>query len=167
MNIPADAQIMSLAKEVLAFAGHDYTPEQLTEVPKILATKNKYWWCVDMQLWDMMPEVYVEPFEFYSNGHKVPVKDIADQVKRASTVCDDSMVPIHMGHNPIVQFTGEKTARVLTRLNDYHTYKDDDSTYEGWAFYVDDFVKCDDGVWRIQTLRLTYRKILGALRTQG
>ena len=86
MNIPADEQIMSLAKEVLAFAGHDYTPEQLTEIPKILATKNKYWWCVDMQLWDMMPEVYVEPFEFYSNGHKVPVKDIADQVKRASTV---------------------------------------------------------------------------------
>ena len=102
MNIPADEQIMSLAKEGLAFAGHDYTPEQLTEIPKILATKNKYWWCVDMQLWDMMPEVYVEPFEFYSNGHKVPVKDIADQVKRASTVCDDSMVPIHMGHNRAV-----------------------------------------------------------------
>ena len=58
MNIPADEQIMSLAKEVLAFAGHDYTPEQLTEIPKILATKNKYWWCVDMQLLDMMPYIW-------------------------------------------------------------------------------------------------------------
>ena len=56
---------------------------------------------------------------------------------------------------------------MLTRLNDYHTYKDDGSTYEGWALYVDDMVKCDDGVWRIKTLRLTYRKILGKLRTMG
>ena len=43
----------------------------------------------------------------------------------------------------------------------------DGSTYEGWALYVDDMVKCDDGVWRIKTLRLTYRKILGKLRTMG
>ncbi|MEG1790254.1 MAG: nuclear transport factor 2 family protein [Oscillospiraceae bacterium] len=167
MNIPADPNILKLAKEVLVSAGKGYTPEQLAEIPNIMDTKYKYWWCVDLQMWDIMPEVFVEPFEFYSNGHKVDVTCGQDQVDRSGRVCNDTMVPTHMGHNPIIQFTGEKTVRVLTRLNDYHTYNDDDSTYEGWALYVDDFVKCDDGVWRIQTLRLTYRKILGGLRTHG
>ena len=167
MTIPADKEITQLVREILTEAGKGYTPEQLAEIPNILATKYKYWWCIDMQMWDLLPDVYTEPFEAYSNGRLVPNKCIQDQVDRAAVVCDDSMVPTHMGHNAIVQFTGERSCRVLTRLNDYHTYKDGGSTYEGWALYVDDMVKCDDGVWRIKTLRLTYRKILGKLRTMG
>lgn len=167
MNIPADKQMIKLCREVLAEAGKPYTPEQLAEIPAILVAKNKYWWCIDMQLWDVMPEVFAEPFKAYSNGRLVPNESLMDQVKRASVVCNESMVPMHMGHNPIVVFTGEDSCRLLTRLNDYHTYKDDDSTYEGWGMYIDDMVKCSDGIWRIKTLRLTYRKILGALRTKG
>ena len=153
MTIPADKEITQLVREILTEAGKGYTPEQLAEIPNILATKYKYWWCIDMQMWDLLPDVYTEPFEAYSNGRLVPNKCIQDQVDRAAVVCDDSMVPTHMGHNAIVQFTGERSCRVLTRLNDYHTYKDDGSTYEGWALYVDDMVKCDDCVWRITTLR--------------
>ncbi len=167
MTIPADEEMIRLVREILADAGKGYTPEQLAEIPSILATKYKYWWCVDMQLWDVMPEVLTEPFSAYSNGRLIPNKSLMDQVNRSSVVCDDSMVPMHMGHNAIVQFTSPTTCRLLTRLNDYHTYIDDQSTYEGWGLYVDDLVKCDDGVWRIQTLRLTYRKLLGKLRNKG
>ena len=131
MTIPADKEITQLVREILTEAGKGYTPEQLAEIPNILATKYKYWWCIDMQMWDLLPDVYTEPFEAYSNGRLVPNKCIQDQVDRAAVVCDDC------------------------------------STYEGWALYVDDMVKCDDGVWRIKTLRLTYRKILGKLRTMG
>ncbi len=167
MNLEADKEVIRLTRKILESAGRGYTPEQRAELPLIMATKHKYWWCIDMQMWDLMPDVFTEPFESYANGYLVPNESLMTQVQRASVVCNEEMSPIHMGHNTIVQFTGENTCRLLTRLNDYHTYKDDDSTYEGWAMYVDDMVKCPDGVWRIQTLRLTYRKILGKLRTKG
>lgn len=167
MNIPADKEMIQLCREVLADAGKDYTQEQLGEIQKILATKHKYWWCIDMQLWDMLPEVFVEPFSAYANGRLVPNDSLMDQVNRAAVVCNETMVPMHMGHNHVVQFTSDTTCRLLTRLNDYHTYNDDDSTYEGFAMYIDDMVKCEDGIWRIQTLRLTYRKLMGRLRTKG
>ena len=53
---------------------------------------------------------------------------------------------------------------LLTRMHDYHTYKDNGDTYSGYGLYVDDLVKCDDDRWRIKTLRLTYRVLEGQLR---
>ena len=74
------------------------------------------------------------------------------------------MVPLHFGHNQIVMFTGENSAQLLTRMRDFHTYIDNGECYEGYGFYVDDLIKCDDGKWRIQKLRLQYRVINGQLR---
>jgi hypothetical protein len=51
-------------------------------------------------------------------------------------------------------------------MRDFHTYIDNGESYEGYGFYVDDFVKCEDGKWRIQTLRLQYRVMNGQLRCQ-
>lgn len=168
MNIPADREVIELAQKILADAGKGYTPYQLGEIPKILDTKHKYWWCVDMMFEDLLAECFAEPFNYYANGKKVAdVKTPKEQAAKAHRVCNETMVPIHMGHNPIVHFIDDTHAQLLTRLEDYHTYNDDGSTYNGWAMYVDDMVKCNDGVWRIQTLRLTYRKILGGLRTTG
>ena len=76
MTIPADKEITGLVREILTEAGKGYTPEQLAEIPNILATKYKYWWCIDMQMWDLLPDVYTEPFEAYSNGRLVPNKCI-------------------------------------------------------------------------------------------
>ena len=72
MTIPADKEITGLVREILTEAGKGYTPEQLAEIPNILATKYKYWWCIDMQMWDLLPDVYTEPFEAYSNGRLGP-----------------------------------------------------------------------------------------------
>ena len=43
MTIPADKEITQLVREILTEAGKGYTPEQLAEIPNILATKYKYW----------------------------------------------------------------------------------------------------------------------------
>ena len=74
------------------------------------------------------------------------------------------MVPMHFGYNQIVRFTGEDSCQLLTKMHDYHTYKDNGQTYSGFGLYVDDLVKCPDGRWRIQTLRLSYRLLDGELR---
>ncbi|MCD7819356.1 MAG: nuclear transport factor 2 family protein [Lachnospiraceae bacterium] len=154
-----------LARDILKDCAKPYTAQQLAEIPVIMNVKNKYFWCVDHQEWDLMEEVFVEEgLRTYWNGQPgVTVREM--QVEQNKGICNDTMVPMHMGHNMIVKFLDDTHARLLTRLNDYHTYKDDDSTYEGFGYYVDDLEKGADGIWRIQILRLTYRVILGALRS--
>ena len=76
----------------------------------------------------------------------------------------ENMVPMHFGHNQIVQFIDDTHARVLTRMNDRHTYKDNGEVYAGWGFYVDDMLKCSDGVWRISYVRLSYGVMENQLR---
>lgn len=55
-------------------------------------------------------------------------------------------------------------AQLLTRMNDRHVYTDNGEVYAGWGMYVDDLRKCEDGVWRIETLRLDYGVMDGSLR---
>ena len=91
-------------------------------------------------------------------------RDRDAQVAQNRSTCGDDMVPMHFGYNQIVHFTGARSAQLLTKMHDYHTYKDNGQTYSGYGLYVDDLVKCDDDRWRIQTLRLTYRLLDGELR---
>lgn len=164
MTIDDFKDAKELACEILKDCAKPYTAEQLAAIPLIMNVKNKYFWCVDQQEWDLLEDVFVEEgLTTYWNGQPgYTVREM--QVEQNKAVCNDSMVPMHMGHNMIVQFLDDTHARLLTRLNDYHTYRDDDSTYEGFGYYVDDFEKGEDGIWRIKTLRLTYRVLLGALR---
>lgn len=164
MTLNADAQIKELSRKIIQEAGKPYTPEQLAEIPSILAAKSRYFWCVDNQEWDLMPDVFTEEgFQAIWSGRRGHT-DRMKQVKESSLSCRDDMVPMHFGVNQIVYFTGERSAQLLTKMHDYHTYKDNGDVYSGYGLYVDDLVKCDDGRWRIQTLRLTYRVINGKLR---
>lgn len=60
MTIDADHKIKELARAIIADAGLPYTPEQLAEIPAILAAKNRYFWCIDNQEFDLMPDVFME-----------------------------------------------------------------------------------------------------------
>ena len=132
--------------------------------PAILAAKNRYFWCIDNQEFDLMPDVFTETgFRTFWSG-RPGFRDRDAQVAQNRSTCGDDMVPMHFGYNQIVHFTGPRSAQLLTKMHDYHTYKDNGQTYSGYGLYVDDLVKCDDDRWRIQTLRLTYRLLDGKLR---
>lgn len=170
VTIPAQPEILELAKKILLFAGSPYTPAQLAEIPAILAVKAKYFFGTDHQDTEVLMDVFTqEGFSTWWNGYPGAASAQA-QCQAALISCPkdgpDAMVPLHFGHNQIVMFTGENTAQVLTRMRDYHTYIDNGETYEGYGFYVDDFVKCGDGKWRISKLRLQYRVMNGQLRCQ-
>lgn len=163
MLIEADATAMALAREVIAAGGLGYTPEQLSEIPAIIAAKNRYFWCIDHHLTDMMEDVFTaEGFRAYWQGRAGHTDPKAQAAQNART-CNDTMVPQHYGYNHMIRFLPDGRARLLTKLHDFHTYKDDGSEYAGYGFYVDDLVKCDDGRWRIEVLRLTYHRIDGQL----
>lgn len=111
-----------------------------------------------------MPDVFTETgFRTFWSG-RPGFRDRDTQVAQNRSTCGDDMVPMHFGYNQIVHFTGARSAQLLTKMHDYHTYKDNGQTYSGYGLYVDDLVKCDDDRWRIQTLRLTYRLLDGELK---
>lgn len=164
MTFEADRQITELAREIMGDAGLPYTDAQLKELPTIFAAKSRYFWCVDNREFDMLPDVFTEEgFRAFWSG-RAGHTDRYAQVEQNRHNCGEDMVPMHFGYNQIVQFTGEGSCRLLTKMHDFHTYKDNEDTYSGYGLYVDDLVKCEDDRWRIQTLRLTYRRIDGKLR---
>lgn len=167
MTFDSDREAAKLAREIVEQAGLPYTPAQLAEIPAILAAKSRYFWCVDNQEFDLLHDVFTEEgFRCFWSG-RAGYTHRMQQVEQYRRVCGFDMVPMHFGTNQIVHFTGERSCRVLTRMHDFHTYKDNGETYSGYGLYVDDLVKCEDERWRIQTLRLTYRVLNGSLRQGG
>ncbi|MBQ5670922.1 MAG: nuclear transport factor 2 family protein [Oscillospiraceae bacterium] len=164
MLLEADREITELAREIIRDAGLSYTAAQAVEIPAIIAAKNRYFWCIDNQEFDLMPDVFTEEGFRTFWGGRAGYTDRYAQVEQNRQNCGSDMVPMHFGYNHIVQFTGEGRCRLLTKMHDFHTYKDNEDTYSGYGLYVDDLVKGTDGRWRIQTLRLTYRRIDGKLR---
>ena len=166
MLINPDAKTLELARQVIDSGGYGYTPQQAADIPAIIAAKNRYFWCIDHRLFDMMPDVFTETgFQSYWQG-RPGYTDPQLQAAQNAATCGPDMVPQHFGYNHMVQFLPDGTARLLTRLHDLHTYRDDGSQYSGYGFYVDDLVKCSDGRWRIQTLRLSYYRTEGTLRNK-
>ena len=167
MILDADKNIKKLARRIIEDAGLPYTEAQLKEIPAILAAKSRYFWCIDNQEFDLMPDVFTkEGFRTFWGG-RPGLKDRLAQVEQNRRTCGEDMVPMHFGYNQIVRFTGEDSCQLLTKMHDYHTYKDNGQTYSGYGLYVDDLVKCPDGRWRIKTLRLSYRLLDGELRSQS
>ena len=70
---------------------------------------------------------------------------------------------MHMSHNPLIWLISDTEARGIFLYEDNNTYRESKQTAEGFSVYCDDFRKCEDGIWRISTMRIGYRKMEGEL----
>ena len=167
MTLEYTKEMTQMAHEILAEGAKPYTDEQLKEIPRIINTKSRYFLAVDLNDYEILRDVFTEEEGGFStawNG-RPGAQSIEAQIASSKATTDKSaMVPLHFAHNQIVRFIDDTHAQLLTRMHDYHTYKDNGDTYSGYGFYVDDMLKCEDGVWRISALRLDYGVLLGSLR---
>ena len=164
-------ELKEMAHEILVNASKPYTEEQLEEIPRILATKSRYFLATDLNDYDVLRDVLTEEgengFRAIWNGY-VGATDVESQIAAAAaTTGQGDMVPTHYGVNQMVYFVDETHAWLLTRMHDHHTYTDNGEVYEGYGIYVDEMLKCADGVWRIETLRLDYGVLIGQLRANA
>ena len=141
----------------------EYTPEQLCQLQKIIECKYFYWWCMDMKKEESMMELFTDDFRYYLNGH-LTVKDKLLQARNAKW-CNKDMQTMHMGHQPMIWLIDENHARGVFQYEDHMCYYDDCEVLQSWMVYCDDFVKGEDGAWRIQKLRMAYREMDGNFRT--
>lgn len=159
-------EIRKLAKEILSASSQPYTDDQLKEIPRILNTKARYFWGVDLMDYDALRDALTPDMVSFWNGWAGPASREEQVASAIKSTGQGDMIPMHFGHNQIVQFLDDTHARLMTRMNDYHTYTDNGETYAGFGLYIDDLRKCSDGVWRIEVLRLDYGVTLGELRSQ-
>jgi len=168
ITIPYDEAILALAREVIRDT-KAYTAAQLAEIPAIIECKARYFWGNDLNDWEVLRDVFTDegPDGFRVSmgaGEKTLSPDEQLGLVQWSIGPQEEMVPMHFGHNHVVQFLDDTHCRLLTRMNDRHTYKDNGDIYAGWGLYVDDLMKCADGVWRISYVRLTYGVMYDQLR---
>lgn len=168
MTLNYSDEVKRLAHEILMEAGKPYTEEQLKEIPRILNVKARYFWGNDLNDYEVLRDVFTEEgehgFRTFWNGGPGSATVEAQIGSVQFTIGQGDMVPMHFGHNQIVRFIDDTHAQLLTRMNDYHTYTDNGENYSGFGMYVDDLLKCKDGVWRIETLRLDYGVLINSLR---
>ena len=161
-------ELKEMAHEILMNVGQPYTEEQLAEIPNIVAAKNRYLIATDLNDYDALRDVLTEEgeqgFRAIWNGY-VGATDIESQVNSVkATLGQGDLAPTHFGANMIVYFVDDTHAKVMLRMQGHHTYSDNGEVYEAYGLYVDDMLKCADGVWRIETLRLDHCVRVGQLR---
>lgn len=165
ITIPYTKTVLDFAHEILLESNKPYTDAQLKEIPNIINTKSRYFLATDLNDYEVLKDVFTpEGFQtFWSGGAGANTPDAQIEAAKFTTGQGD-MVPMHFAHNQIVRFFDDTHAQIMTRMQDCHTYKDNGEIYAGAGLYVDDVLKCADGVWRIETLRLDYGTIDGQLR---
>ena len=165
MTIPYSEEVRTLAHEILMEAAKPYTEEQRREIPNILNAKARYFWGNDLNDYEVLKDVFTaDGFRAFWSGQPGADSVEAQIGSIQFTIGQGDMVPMHFGHNQVVRFLNADHAQLLTRMNDRHVYTDNGEVYAGWGMYVDDLRKCEDGVWRIETLRLDYGVMDGSLR---
>ena len=165
MTIPYSEEVRTLAHEILMEAAKPYTEEQRREIPNILNAKARYFWGNDLNDYEVLKDVFTaDGFRAFWSGQPGADSVEAQIGSIQFTIGQGDMVPMHFGHNQVVRFLNADHAQLLTRMNDRHVYTDNGEVYAGWCMYVDDLRKCEDGVWRIETLRLDYGVMDGSLR---
>ena len=163
-NIPFPDKFRDMVLDVIKHVRRqEYTPEQLCQLQKIIECKYFYWWCMDMKKEEYVMELFTDDFRYYLNGH-LAVKDKLLQARNAKW-CNKDMQTMHMGHQPMIWLIDDTHARGVFQYEDHMCYYDDSEVLQGWLVYCDDFVKGDDGAWRIQKLRMAYREMDGNFRS--
>ncbi len=159
--IKQDMTIKKMVVEVMKHArSQSYTPPQLCERQKIIDAQFFYYWAMDMKKEEYICDLFTEDFTYrcYVENKTAP----KDQAMRSKYV-NRNMMTMHMSHNPLIWLISDTEARGIFLYEDNNTYRESKQTAEGFSVYCDDFRKCEDGIWRISTMRIGYRKMEGEL----
>jgi hypothetical protein len=134
---------------------------KLTAIAEIKQLKAKYFLGVDTQDFDLLRNEVLLPgvtFQF-SEFRKQPF-DGADEVLAMFAEGLKHKHSVHHGHMPVIELTGETTAKGIWAMEDRIYQGDPDSgakgamTLHGFGHYHETYVKTGEG-WRIETVRLT------------
>lgn len=141
---------------------HDIDP---ADVIGIYQTKSRYFRYLDTKDWARWRDLFTDDLVFLEESPALPtdanppVSDADSFVEWVSELLKTA-VTVHHGHMPELEFTSPTEATAVFALFDYVDDPDNrKAAHQGYGHYHETFRKCDDGVWRIATMRLTRLRV--------
>jgi len=127
----------------------------LEDIEAIRKVKTKYWYCIDMKLWDELADCFAEdvvleaPMLESIHGRKAFVQYLKERLGKSS------IIAIHQGHQSDIEITGEITAKGIWALRDHLIDSQSNTSFKGRGFYEEEYVK-EGGTWKIKSTKLSY-----------
>lgn len=145
------------------------TSHTAADIEAIKQTKARYFRCIDTKRWDDFAQVFAED----------AVMDMSGELKRAGADGSSGIIQgregirdfvktaveaaetVHHGHMPEINLTSAATAEGIWAMYDVVDFGEDAPFrgLRGYGHYHETYTKGKDGVWRIQTCRLTRLRI--------
>lgn len=144
---------------------------ELTAIEEIKTVKAKYFYAVDTKDWDLLASLFTADATMDFSGEA----DLAAAGGSGSVVASDSwtftggeafagwvesvcadIVTVHVGHDPIISLTDERSATAVWPLAD--RLETGDEVFLGFGHYHDEYLRTDGG-WLIA--RTVLKRIAG------
>ena len=125
-------------------------PSDLVEIHAIERLKYRYLRCLDQKLWDELEGCFT-PEATASYGGGAYVFESRDEIMAflRSAMGSTTMLSSHKCHHPEIDLVSPTEATGTWALEDVVIETSMQFTVRGAAWYVDRYVKGDDGAWRI------------------
>ena len=123
----------------------------LLEIHAIERLKYRYLRCLDQKLWDDLETCFTaDATASYGGGaYEFDGRDAIMEFLRTA-MGSTGMLTSHKCHHPEIDLDGPRDASGVWALEDVVVHQDFGLTIQGAAFYVDRYVKDDDGHWLIR-----------------
>lgn len=140
------------------------TPDRLADLMEIHQLKARYLRYVDTKQWEPMRDVFTDDFVFFLENAALPTTTKPQRTDADSFIENVSKhlqnaVTVHHGHMPEIEFTGDRTATGIWSMYDWVDDFVGGRAFHGFGHYHEDYLKGDDGVWRIKQMRLTRLRV--------
>jgi SnoaL-like domain len=134
---------------------------RLTDRTSLQELKASYFRYLDTKQWASWRKLFTDDMVFYADETPIPTTTEAmtssgdEFVEMVSTVLVDA-VTVHQGHMPEIYLTDDRNANGIWAMFDWvDSSGSGGSAMQGFGHYHEQYVKGDDGKWRIRELRLT------------
>ncbi len=128
----------------------------LEDIEAIRQTKYDYFHALDLKRWDELGDCFAPDIvaEYGRPDWHVEGRTGLVEWLEANEGGDNYAVS-HSSHNPQIRILSENEATGFFKLHDW-VIIEPSITLKGWGHYDDEFVREEDGRWRIKRLMLDY-----------
>ena len=130
---------------------------RLADLEEIKALKARYFRLMDTKQWEAWGDVFTEDCSMHSGPPAAPPVHGRAEIVAYVRSNIEHVVTVHHGHMPEITFVDATRATGIWAMFDQ--LRGPGFDLDGWGHYHEEYRRCADGRWRIQSTRLTRLRV--------